>query len=535
MSPSEINNQEVCLIIPPSVFLLDERVFFPLGILRVAAVLENEGYIVHMIDLAGIENYKEVVEDFIRVHPHIEAYGLTSTTPQMPTAYTVAKTIRAAKPDARIILGGPHPTMIHAAHKKEQAEGTQKRSSRAYQQLADVFDVLVYGDGETGVFEALGPNPPKTVDADDPKSSLFMKNIDLNSLPFAARHLVDVESYHYSIDGERAMSLIAQLGCPFACGFCGGRESPVFRRPRTVSVERIIEEIDFIHQNYGVTGLMFYDDELNVNPKNFVRLMQQIAELQERKNIEFRLRGFLKSELFNEEQAEAMYRAGFRWILVGFESGSPRILTNINKKATQEDNTRCIEIAQRHGLKVKALMSIGHPGESLDTIQQTKNWLLKAKPDDFDVTIITTYPGTHYYDHAVQDPDQPNIWTYTYPATGDRLHAYELNYAETADYYKGDPDGGYKSYVFTDSLSADELVHCRNALEKDVRTQLNIPFNAGASSVRYEHSMGQSGTFPGSILRRSGLQYDKPRHTGTGGLPSHITRSSQANKPVATK
>jgi len=54
MSPSEINNQEVCLIIPPSVFLLDERVFFPLGILRVAAVLENEGYIVpdDIVDVA---------------------------------------------------------------------------------------------------------------------------------------------------------------------------------------------------------------------------------------------------------------------------------------------------------------------------------------------------------------------------------------------------------------------------------------------------------------------------------------------------
>ena len=34
---------------------------------------------------------------------------------------------------------------------------------------------------------------------------------------------MDVGSYHYTIDGHRALSLIAQLGCPFECGFCGGR------------------------------------------------------------------------------------------------------------------------------------------------------------------------------------------------------------------------------------------------------------------------------------------------------------------------
>ena len=51
-------------------------------------------------------------------------------------------------------------------------------------------------------------------------------------------------------------------------------------------------------------------------------------------------------------------------ILIGFESGSPRILRNINKKATVDDNTRAVEAAHRAGLKVKALMSIGHPGES---------------------------------------------------------------------------------------------------------------------------------------------------------------------------
>src|SRR5207302_10631120 len=105
-----------------------------------------------------------------------------------------------------------------------------------------MFDVLVVGDGELAVFEALGDSPPKLVDGDDPKSDYFLNNQKLTELPFPARHLVDVSSYHYTIDGVRALSMIAQLGCPFGCGFCGGRMSPFRRRVRVGGSSRSASE-----------------------------------------------------------------------------------------------------------------------------------------------------------------------------------------------------------------------------------------------------------------------------------------------------
>ena len=173
----------------------------------------------------------------------------------------------------------------------------------------------------------------------------------------------------------------------------------------------------------------------------------------------------------------------------------------IKKRASKDDNTRCVEIAKKHGLKVKALMSMGHAGESAETIENTKNWLLKTQPEEFDCTIITTYPGSPYFDEAVKEGDH---YVYTSDITGDKLYQKPLNYLTEQDYYKGDPSGGYISYVWTDHISAENLVKEREALEKEVRGKLNIPFYSARTGIKYEHSMGQGNiVIPEFILRQT--------------------------------
>jgi radical SAM superfamily enzyme YgiQ (UPF0313 family) len=833
--------QSVCFITPPSSFLLDERVFVSLGILKVAAALEGAGVPVNFLDLSGIENYLAPLEDYL-VRSTDAAIGITVTTPQLPAVMRIAATIRRLRPDLRIILGGPHVTLVHSAWKLEVKRGVIGRAHKALAQLQAHFDILCSGDGEFAIFEALKEDAPNIVDGDDPKGGLFLTDKTFSETPFPARHLVDMASYRYSIEGHRATSLVAQLGCPFNCGFCGGRNSKSLRIIRNRSVQSVLAEVEDLYRVYGYTGFMCYDDQTEIltrdrgyvlfaelrsddqvaclnpngntlhyevpkriiskpfagelitfnsqaadlavtpehrmwatdygtinyrhvtaqemagrpsassqfllravwngespeffqipayvvqylgrnggspkvqvgqrnmpaelwirfmawylaegssyrpkvrngsgyricikqsishNPGNvkeigeiitalgykysyssdqfhidsrelyeylvgfgtsyekhvpaefklmssdlqdlflrtyikgdghvtpngqevitsysrrmrddicemaiksgrwarldekrqrvvlaqqrdgvvnspwgkksdissmrydgtvycvtvstgivlvrrngksvwcgncyddemnvtrsFVDLMNGLADLQDRLGTEFRLRGFIKSELFTAEQATAMYRAGFRWLLCGFEGAHDRILTNINKRATLADNTRCVALAKAAGLKIKALMSAGHPGESEETIGNIRDWLIASEVDDFDCTIITTYPGTPYYDFAERSGE--GIWTYTHPKTGDRLHSYEVDYAETADYYKGDPKGGYKSYVFTDHLPAERLVELRNEVEDRVRATLGIPFNPGVAAQRFEHSMGQG--LPGFIHKTS--------------------------------
>jgi anaerobic magnesium-protoporphyrin IX monomethyl ester cyclase len=492
--------EKICLITPPSPFLLDERVFLHLGILKVASALELEGYQVDALDLSGIENFLDVVDNYIELNKGEGnlVFGITATTPQVPYAVKIGALIRE-KCGAKTILGGPHCTLMNTAAKREKKKNYEKsdRATRDVERLKSYFDVLVCGDGERAILDALALDSG-VVDADNRKSPYFLSNDDFSTLPPPARHLVDMESYHYSIEGEKATSLIAQLGCPFHCTFCSGRNSPFLRKIRTRSTESIIEEMEHLYLNYGMKGFMFYDDELNVN-KSMVSMMHQICDLQDKHGVDFMLRGFVKAELFNDEQAAAMHKAGFRWLLTGFESGDERILKNIKKIATRDDNTRAVEIAKRNNLKVKALMSIGHAGESAESVNNTKEWLLQVEPEDFDCSIITTYPGSPYFDDAERCGDH---YVYTDRKNGDKLYQANLDYLVDQDYYKGDPSGGYLSYVWTDHLSALEIVEERQKLEESVREALNISFNPSRPGVKYEHSMGMGNiNIPPLILR----------------------------------
>lgn len=501
--PTSIRSDHVALITPPSIFLLDERVFINLGILKIAGALERRGITVDHLDLSGTENYLEALETYVAGSP-TATVGITTTTPQLPTVVKIVERIRAVRPGVKIILGGPHVTLTDSAVKLERRGGRTARAHEAMARLQALADVLVSGDGELAIFEALKPDAPKLIDGDDPRGGLFLTNATYETTAAPARHLVDMSTYKYEIDGHPSTSLIAQLGCPFACGFCGGRNSKSLRVIRTRSTESIVAEVRMLHETFGYTGFMFYDDELNVN-KNMVGLMNALADLQDTLGQAFRFRGFVKAELFTAEQAAAMYRAGFRWLLSGFESGSPRILQNINKKATLDDNTRAIDLAKNAGLKVKALMSVGHPAESEQTTRDTQEWLLKVQPEEFDCTVITAYPGTPYYDEALPHATEPGVWTYTYAKNGDRLHAYDIDFLVVADYYKGDPNGGYRAFVYTDFLKCDELVARRNWIETSVREALHLPFPQARPALRYEHSVGQgaSDELPGFILRRT--------------------------------
>ena len=85
----------ICLIIPQSPFLLDERVFMHIGVLKVASVLRQKGCRVDVLDFAGVkeEDSNHILDIYMKENPKITTFGFTATTPQIPFAANLSSYI----------------------------------------------------------------------------------------------------------------------------------------------------------------------------------------------------------------------------------------------------------------------------------------------------------------------------------------------------------------------------------------------------------------------------------------------------------
>ena len=452
--------------------LLDDRVFPPLGLLQVAAILEQSGHDVRVVDLAGSVAPLEDLQPYLSWG--WDTYGITATTPQFPTVVALLQRIRQHQPDKRVLLGGPHATVMPES--------------------CSMFDCVIRGDGEKAILSAIEPDAPAVLD----EASGTQKGLVQWAWP--ARHLIDLNSYQYSLRGLKGTSMMLSQGCPFGCLFCCGRTNPYYRRVRTRSVDDVVAEMEHLVEVYGIRAVMAFDDEINLLNEPLLEFCQKI------KPLGMKFRAFVKANLFTDQQAEAMAEAGFVDICTGVEAGDDRILGVIQKQTTREINKKYVDLVRKHGMRSKAFTSLGHPGETHESAQNLKDWLLWARPDDFDVTVITVYPGTPLWEERQVLPETSNghrVCQYVRKSqvlqeNGATLYFEEINYATEFAFYKGKPKE-YISHVWTPDLSKTDLVALRDEIEDDVRTKLGIPYPKRFSgdhlsgAENFEHSMG-SGT-----------------------------------------
>ena len=132
---------KVLLINPPytsSKYKFIGLVAPPLGIAYIAAVLENGGFEVEILDGAALELDWEGLEARIKkADPQVIA--ITALTPTIDQGLESAKLARRACPDATIVMGGYHPSFNHAELLKK-----------------DYVDVVVIGEGEYTMLDLVG-------------------------------------------------------------------------------------------------------------------------------------------------------------------------------------------------------------------------------------------------------------------------------------------------------------------------------------------------------------------------------------------
>jgi anaerobic magnesium-protoporphyrin IX monomethyl ester cyclase len=378
--------RKVCLINPPQLTSLDDRLDPPLGLLYIAASLENNGIDVSISDLASKspEEWPEAIDD-------ADIYGMTIFSASLNTARKIAKAIKERDKKAVIVAGGPHPTSL-------------PKETLAYPE----FDHVLKGEGEHAFLDFInngGAQNNGVIIADR------IKNLD--DLPLPARHLVDMDSYTREVEGGRAASLITARGCPYSCGFCC--KDVHGTKVRFRSVGSVIEEIEEMQRKNEIKSFIFYDDIFTLNSKRLAKFCDAFKDM----NMTFRCNGHSGTNTY--EEYVALREAGCKEIAFGIESGSQTILDAMNKRTRVEQNMETILTAKRAGLLTKAYVVSGFPGETQKTIDETKRFMEKADPDKFTVFQFVPLPGCDVWDNPEKYgvTEMSNEWDEFYNISGD--------------------------------------------------------------------------------------------------------------------
>jgi anaerobic magnesium-protoporphyrin IX monomethyl ester cyclase len=375
---------KIILVNPKSPFLMDSAVMPPLGIMYLAAVLKEKGVKVEICDMGLGEE------------PGDGDLYITGTTPQEAEMLKLQR-------NPYTVVGGPHASVDPEA-------------------LKNKFDLVVVGEGEEVIHKIIKTKPEGMI------TTPRIRNLD--SLPFPDR--TKAGKYHWLIGGEKATTMITSRGCTGRCSFCCKAvmdKGIYFRSPKN-----IIEEVKEI-KAMGFGAVMFYDDSLAMKRDRLFEICRSIEK------VDIIWRCFIRGDQVNQEMLNAMAQSGCYEILIGTESGSQKILNSIRKNETVTQNKNAIMMAKKAGIRVKALMIAGLPGETWDTIEESRQFLEETKPDDLDVTILSVYKGCDIY----QNP-----------------HRYDLNFREPT-WYKGRNDE-YESTVQTSHLSESDIVKAQKML-----------------------------------------------------------------------
>lgn len=188
--------------------------------------------------------------------------------------------------------------------------------------------------------------------------------VDLDEFPMPDRSILPINDYVMPIFPENpTTSMVTSVGCPFKCGFCACKN---FKPLRIRKVENIIAEMKHI-ESIGIRSILFNDELFTMNTKRITEICSGI--ISEKINLNWSVRS--RANLVNIEALKLMKQAGCVNIHLGIESGTDRILTEMNKQLDIETIRKSVQVIKEAGLSVTASFMIGYPDETKAEIMAT--------------------------------------------------------------------------------------------------------------------------------------------------------------------
>lgn len=367
---------EILLINPPSPFLVDPKCEPPLGLLYLASAVEHLVKS-RVIDLGNQKLSKKLLDKTLNSDlQDCKIVGITAVTPQIRYAEEIARYIKSVRKDIIVIIGGPHVAALNG---------------NVWLNGENWFDIGVIGEGEKTFRQLVARILDNKNYVDEPgiayldKQSQLQLNpsrslIPIDEVKLPARSHLDLNLYSRHVGGRPATTLITSRGCPFRCAYC--MKGTWGNKVRRHCVRYVVDELKQIKYEYDFNGVLFVDDNFTLNRHWMLDFCKQIKEL------DMKWRCWTRVNIVDAELLKIMKGAGCAEISFGIETGSQKLLDVSNKGVTLKQNMNAIKWAKEAGLITKAFLMIGIPGETKETVEETKDFIKKVEPDQW---ILSTF------------------------------------------------------------------------------------------------------------------------------------------------
>ena len=368
-----------------------EVTLIPLGISYLAAVLENDGYEVDVIDCQVLNRAKRKIEDELtRLQPDV--VGVTSTTLTYAPAVELVRVAKETCPNCLTIMGGPHVTVMDEQTLKDQTG----------------VDIVVRGEGEDTIIELADLVSESSLNKlGDVTGITFRKNgqivrtpnrpfiENLDKLPHPAFNRLPLTEYQ--IRGKCYLPIITSRGCPFNCTFCLISEM-CGKRFRARSPKNVVDELEWLRDVHGADAFAFYDAVFTLDRKRAI----DICEEKKKRKIDLPWDCTTRADQVSKEVLVKLKEANCKVVYFGVESGSQKILDSVNKGITVEQNEKAIKWTKEAGMSAFISVVVGYPGETEEMLKQTFDFIDRTKPDHVCFCLATPYPGTRFF-NLVED------------------------------------------------------------------------------------------------------------------------------------
>jgi radical SAM superfamily enzyme YgiQ (UPF0313 family) len=190
--------------------------------------------------------------------------------------------------------------------------------------------------------------------------------------------------------------ILTSVGCPHDCIYCPfpvGYGNKVITKP----INQIVDEVQYLNTNFNLETFFFRAQVFTINRKRVLQLCDEII------NRNLHIKWFVEARVdeVSKEILTKMKEAGCFRVHFGVETGSSELLKEIGKPGTLANSVvNTFHICNELGLSTTANMIIGLPGENMQTLKNSYNFLRRINPDNISFNMLTPYPGTKLFEVA---------------------------------------------------------------------------------------------------------------------------------------